>query len=94
MGYKKGVSGNPKGRTKGVKNKVTTSTKEVFDAMMQGKMEHVSDVLDILRVENPGLFLKCYTNLLPFFMAKQIETEVTINEAVKPPTWFKDGNPT
>jgi len=94
MGYKKGESGNPKGRTKGIKNKVTTSTKELFDAMMEGKMQYVSEALDILQEESSEKFLKAYTSLLPFFMAKQIESEVTITEAAKPPTWFKNGNPT
>ena len=93
MGYKKGESGNPKGRTKGIKNKVTTSTKELFDAMMEGKMEYVSEALDLLQEESAEKFLKHYTALLPFFMAKHSQTEVTFNEPIKPPSWFIDDKP-
>jgi hypothetical protein len=93
MPFEKGKSGNLNGRPKGVKNKVTTSTKELFDAMMEGKMQFVSEALDILQEENAEKFLKCYTNLLPFFMAKHSQTEVTINEPINPPSWFKNDKP-
>ncbi len=93
MGYKKGQSGNPKGRTKGVKNKVTTSTKELFDKMMEGKMQYVDDALSLLQEESSEKFLKHYTALLPYFMPKQTETEITFNEPIKPPSWFKNDKP-
>ena len=41
-------------------------------------------------VLSPGPHLKALAALFPYFMPKQSETEVTINEAPREPSWFKD----
>ena len=52
------------------------------------KGEHIEDALDGLRNESSEKYLKALAALFPYFMPKQVETEVTINEAPSTPSWF------
>lgn len=90
MPFQKGQSGNPKGRRKGVKDKVSTKARELFVTVMEGEMQNIQDSLAILREESDEKYLKALSSLMPYFMPKQTETEVTVNDAPKPPSWFDD----
>ena len=88
MPFVKGQSGNPAGRPKGSPNKVTAEKRELFLAVMEGQMDNIEDSLDRIREESDEKFIKALTGLLPYFLPKQQEVDITMNEAPKPPTWF------
>ena len=88
MPFEKGQSGNPAGRPKGAKDKVTQEARSLFVSIMEGEVQHIEDALDGLRTESSEKYLKALASLFPYFMPKQVETEVTINEAPTTPSWF------
>ena len=90
MTFVKGKSGNPSGRPKGSKDKVTTEARELFVKIMDGEVPHIEEALALLRENSSEKYLKALAALFPYFMPKQVETEVTINEAPSAPSWFAD----
>ena len=90
MPFKKGQSGNPAGRPKGSKDRVTAEARALFVSIMEGEVQHIEDALDGLRTESSEKYLKALAALFPYFMPKQVETEVTFTEATRTPSWFKD----
>jgi len=90
MPFKKGESGNPNGKPKGAKGKVSTKARELFVQVMEGEMENIQNSLAILRENSDEKYLKALSSLMPYFMPKQQETEIKFDEAVKPPSWFDE----
>lgn len=90
MPFKKGESGNPNGKPKGAKGKVSTKARELFVQVMEGEMENIKDSLAVLRENSDEKYLKALSSLMPYFMPKQQETEIKFDEAVKPPSWFDE----
>lgn len=90
MPFAKGQSGNPAGRPKGAKDRVTAEARALFVSIMEGEVQHIEDALDGLRTESSEKYLKALAALFPYFMPKQVHTEVTVTEESKTPSWFKD----
>lgn len=63
MPFKKGESGNPRGRKPGIPNKTTTACKEALTAAFDG-IGGV-DALQRWAKENPGEFYKLWGRMLP-----------------------------
>jgi len=57
---------------------------------MEGELGHIEESLGLLRENSPEKYLKALSGLFPYFMPKQIESEITISEAPKPPSWFDE----
>lgn len=90
MPFKKGQSGNPNGKPKGAKGKVSTQARELFIQVMENEMENIQNSLAILRESSDEKYLKALSGLMPYFMPKQTETEITVQDVIKPPSWFDE----
>jgi len=90
MPFEKGQSGNPAGRPKGSENKVSTQQRMLFLTIMEGQVEHIEDSLDRIREDSDEKYIKALTGLMPYFMPKQQEVSVEVNEKPSAPSWFTD----
>ncbi len=90
MPFEKGQSGNPAGRPKGASHKVTAATRALFKDVMEGEIENIKDSLDRLREESDEKYVKALTGLLPYFLPKQQEVDVTMKAPPKPPSWYDE----
>ena len=68
--FRKGQSGNPKGRPKGSRNRLTDS---VLKKIAQDFAENGADVLERVRTEEPAVYLKFIISLLPRELVLQFE---------------------
>lgn len=93
MPYKKGESGNPAGRPKGSKNKVTLDMKERIQALID-RLEVTIDA-DIEALE-PGERIKAYLSLLEYVTPKLSRASVeasTFGGGIQIPQWRWDDDP-
>tara|TARA_R110002020_G_scaffold180509_2_gene374964 strand:+ start:1165 stop:1476 length:312 start_codon:yes stop_codon:yes gene_type:complete len=90
MPFKKGESGNPKGKPVGLKNKLTKEGRELFIKIMDGQVEHIEEELALLRESSGEKYLKALASLFPYFLPKMVETQIHINEPLNEPSWFAD----
>ena len=68
--FQKGQSGNPNGRPKGSRNRLTDS---VLKRIAEDFAKHGSEVLERVRTEEPATYLKFIISLLPRELIMQFE---------------------
>ena len=90
MAYKKGESGNLKGKPKGIKNKTTEAARELLLSLLDGQIQYVEEEFDLLRESNGKEYLKILATYLPYIIPKQTETQITVNEPRTEPSWFSE----
>lgn len=81
-------------RKKGSPNKITGEIKELLSEIVNGEFKRIQSALIQLRKDDGFKYLQIMSKLLVFVIPKAVEEHnITINEPIKPPSWFTDVAP-
>tara|TARA_R110002096_G_scaffold111202_5_gene242830 strand:+ start:619 stop:990 length:372 start_codon:yes stop_codon:yes gene_type:complete len=75
--FKKGESGNPVGRAKGIGNKVTKITRETIALALQGSTAEIKTALAEIRERSAKDYIDCIVKLLPYVTPKLIAAQLS-----------------
>lgn len=75
-GFKKGQSGNPNGRKKGVPNKTTTELKETINKIVSISLENYLEDLEKIRKEDPKKAIELSKSLIEYIMPKMTKVDI------------------
>jgi hypothetical protein len=88
MPFKPGESGNPLGKPKGTKGKLSTKVKEALAAALEGELENIQELLNQLEPkERIDVIAKLLPYIAPKLAAQTISVDAEIKEK-KRPEWF------
>jgi hypothetical protein len=76
MAFKKGESGNPNGRKKGVPNKSTAEIKEIITRIVGNQLEHIEKDLDRIRKTDPAEAMRLSSKFIDYVLPKQTKMEI------------------
>jgi hypothetical protein len=84
MAFQTGVSGNPNGRPKGSRNKITVVLQDKISDFLSNNIESIQQEYDQL---SPNEKLKFLANILPYVMPKMKEAEEPVRVLEKGDTY-------
>ncbi len=76
-GFKKGHSGNPKGKPQGAQNKITQTAREIFLSTLELQVPYIASAFDEVREKNPAQYLELFAKYAQYFVPKKSETDLT-----------------
>lgn len=77
MPFKKGQSGNPKGRKKGTPNKTTEEIREAFQMLIESSLPDIQKWLKQVAANNPEKALQIVEKYSDFILPKLQRTELS-----------------
>lgn len=80
--WKKGESGNPEGRKKGVPNKATQEVKDAYLALIQGNLPQIQAWLDRVAERDPARAIDLLLRISPFVIPKKQEMDLNIENPI------------
>jgi hypothetical protein len=83
MPFKKGVSGNPKGKKKGTVNKKTAEARELFIQTLEGQVPNIQEAFEKVLEKSPEKYLDLFARYAQFFTPKKSEQDIK-HEGVVP----------
>jgi hypothetical protein len=82
MAFKKGESGNPKGKPKGAEGKVTKAARDIFLETLEGQAPHIAAAFEEVRRDNPRAYLDLFAKYAQYFVPKKTENTDKIDLTV------------
>lgn len=76
--FKKGQSGNPKGKIKGTENNITRDIKEAYRMLIEKNIDNISIWLDDIAQESPEKAFYILMSLTEYVIPKLARTDASV----------------
>lgn len=88
MSFKKGTSGNAKGKPKGAQNKIKLQAKELFSLTLEGQIPNIEQAFREVYKKDKAKYLEILVKYVQYFIPKK--TDILITEELPAPQIILD----